>query len=615
MIRGNQKKSSGGAGHRPGRQTRPAKRPKRKVAFRPWLWALLALLAGLVSPFAVRLTDPPAPEITTHTAVMARVFDAVLVGLGVDAGDIAVSGDKVSGRIPEFPPTPRYTVKLPVRTGWPELRRQIVAGLSREKITAVESRAPTGAPMLRLFAGRAMIAEAVFERRVGDAVAAPAAVLNPVPDTMAEEPAAPLPPAPPVPTPSEEAAVSETELLLEPLVDPASTAPPSGSGASPVPTPAEPSPAPDEPAAAQPVTQANSGAEEEMAACLELGGTILEMLSDTGAVIERMPLEENELYRTPKYKMIIKPPLASGELEGVFSDITDAFDVWLESWTDRNGQTVVNVMRGHIICMEIMLVEVKPEPEPAPEPPPPQIPVPPLPPPPVLVQRPDSTPAAPEGGAQMAVILDDGGYASVDIDTVLALDNRLTLSILPNTPLCRPLAERASRAGFEVMLHMPMDAGGRIRPFPGQLELAMDKAAVQRLTREALAQVPGARGVNNHTGGVFVRDHEKMVWFMEIVRDAGLFFVDSRTVGSTRGYAAAVQLGVRAANRDVFLDNDSNPAKIRAQFEELAGRALAQGRAVGIGHFRPNTVAVLAEMLPGLARRGITLVHVSELVQ
>jgi polysaccharide deacetylase 2 family uncharacterized protein YibQ len=75
-----------------------------------------------------------------------------------------------------------------------------------------------------------------------------------------------------------------------------------------------------------------------------------------------------------------------------------------------------------------------------------------------------------------------------------------------------------------------------------------------------------------------------------------------------------MELGVRAADRDVFLDNDSAPDYIRRQFELLLDGAEKRGAAVGIGHFRRNTIAVLREVLPKLPARGIELVRVSELL-
>ena len=219
------------------------------------------------------------------------------------------------------------------------------------------------------------------------------------------------------------------------------------------------------------------------------------------------------------------------------------------------------------------------------------------------------------GKPRVAVILDDGGYGGPDTEQALSLDPKLTLAILPNTPSARTTAERAVAKGFEVMLHMPMETAVKgIRAVGGQLDTSMDRDTIHRLTLDALSQVPGAKGVNYHTGGKFIQDLDRTRWFMEVVHDQKLYFVDSRVTGRSVGRVAATELGVRNADRDVFLDNESAPDYIRHQFELLMDGAQKRGAAVGIGHFRRSTVAVLRELLPKLAARGIELVHVSELL-
>jgi polysaccharide deacetylase 2 family uncharacterized protein YibQ len=66
--------------------------------------------------------------------------------------------------------------------------------------------------------------------------------------------------------------------------------------------------------------------------------------------------------------------------------------------------------------------------------------------------------------------------------------------------------------------------------------------------------------------------------------------------------------------RDVFLDNSSEPEEIRKQIRELVRIAKTKGAAIGIGHFRRNTVTVLQEELPKLEAQGIELVPASEIV-
>lgn len=215
----------------------------------------------------------------------------------------------------------------------------------------------------------------------------------------------------------------------------------------------------------------------------------------------------------------------------------------------------------------------------------------------------------------LAIILDDGGYGGSETERILELDNRLTLAILPDTPYARETAEAAAARDFEVIVHMPMQAGnGSKNHFPGELRVNMTKEKIQERTREFLRQFPEAVGVNNHTGGLFTTHAEKVGWFLEIVKEENMYFVDSRTIGNSRAYDVAVEMDIPCARRDVFLDHSNNIDDIRRRFKELVDLTKKQGWAIGIGHFRPNTIKVLEEELPKLENMGIILTPVSELV-
>ena len=127
--------------------------------------------------------------------------------------------------------------------------------------------------------------------------------------------------------------------------------------------------------------------------------------------------------------------------------------------------------------------------------------------------------------------------------------------------------------------------------------------------------MPGAVGVNNHMGSGFSSDARLMRAVLEVLVQRELYFLDSRTSVLTQGYAVARELGLRAAERHVFLDRERQRASIAAQFEELLQTASAQGAAVGIGHPYAETLEVLEESVPGAVARGFRFVTVGELVK
>ncbi len=216
---------------------------------------------------------------------------------------------------------------------------------------------------------------------------------------------------------------------------------------------------------------------------------------------------------------------------------------------------------------------------------------------------------------RVAIIVDDGGYGGEPTEIILGLDSKLTLAILPNTPRGTALAEDAKQRGFEIMLHMPMENTSPTLVHPGQIDGTMDAAEMRRLMELALAQVPGAVGVNNHEGSKFTSNAKALGRFMEGIQNSGLYFIDSRTTKESVAFEVARQFGIPTAARTVFLDHENEPAAIRAQFQQLMDEARTQGTAIGIGHFRPNTAEALRELLPRLSAEGIELVHASELVR
>lgn len=223
----------------------------------------------------------------------------------------------------------------------------------------------------------------------------------------------------------------------------------------------------------------------------------------------------------------------------------------------------------------------------------------------------------PGGTARLAILIDDGGNNSAHGARILALDNRLTLAILPNTPFAAEIADKGAQKGFEIMLHMPMETDSpTVRPVPGTVETKMGEEEIKKLTNAAIDQIPHVVGINNHTGSKFTSDREKMGYVMEVLQDRGLYFIDSVTINTTVAYDVAQEMGVPSGRRDVFLDNATDIASVRRQFSILLETVHQQGTAIGIGHFQsPNTAKVLAEEIPKLAEAGIELVHASELVQ
>jgi polysaccharide deacetylase 2 family uncharacterized protein YibQ len=212
---------------------------------------------------------------------------------------------------------------------------------------------------------------------------------------------------------------------------------------------------------------------------------------------------------------------------------------------------------------------------------------------------------------KVAIIVDDGGYGGPVTSKILGLTSALTIAVLPYTPAAQETARKAAELGFEVMLHVPMEPAN----MTGRLTTKMSRQEIIKKTNEELEQAPQAVGVNNHIGSTFTADEGAITAFLEGIKDRPLFFIDSRTTAKSKAYEIARRLGIPAAMRDVFLDNEPDPNYIIGQFNQLIEVAKERGSAIGVCHFRSATVPVLTQMLPQLERNGIALVHVSELLK
>ncbi|HMD30566.1 MAG TPA: divergent polysaccharide deacetylase family protein, partial [Candidatus Acidoferrales bacterium] len=219
-------------------------------------------------------------------------------------------------------------------------------------------------------------------------------------------------------------------------------------------------------------------------------------------------------------------------------------------------------------------------------------------------------------GAQLAVIVDDLGYDPAAARAALSLPGRVSVAILPNLPDSSAIAEEAFRRGVEVLLHLPMQSlGGDGKAEKIELRVGEPAGEVNRVLGEMLASVPHAVGVNNHQGSRATADAALMAALAGDLRERGLFFIDSRTSGASIALDAARRAGVPAAGRNVFLDDDEQPAAIRKQLERAEHVAREQGFCVAIGHPHNATLDVLAERLPEIEARGVRLVFASEILK
>lgn len=194
---------------------------------------------------------------------------------------------------------------------------------------------------------------------------------------------------------------------------------------------------------------------------------------------------------------------------------------------------------------------------------------------------------------KVAIIMDDLGYRQRESFAAVSLPSAITLAILPHTSLSRTLAENAVASGHEVMLHLPMQAQNGKEMGEGGLSLDLTEAETRARIQAGFQSVTGAVGFNNHMGSAYSLDRTRLDWVMgEAAHHVG-YFVDSLTVGASKAELAARAAGLKAARRDVFLDDASDVQGVEYRFNTL--ESTSERVQIAICHPRLETLAFLQE--------------------
>ena len=224
------------------------------------------------------------------------------------------------------------------------------------------------------------------------------------------------------------------------------------------------------------------------------------------------------------------------------------------------------------------------------------------------------TPPLTSGRPQLAVIIDDVGLDVVAARRLIALDAPVTLSILPYADAASALAREAGAAGREGFVHLPMEPVGVEDPGPHALTEFQSPSEMASRIGWAFSRVPGAVGFNNHMGSRLTSDRRAMdAMFSASDLPRSMLFVDSLTHPRSQAASAAQAAGLTAMTRDVFLDHVPDEASVSVQLNQALALALQNGQAIAIGHPRPETLAVLADLSRRAEAVGVELVTISAL--
>ena len=218
---------------------------------------------------------------------------------------------------------------------------------------------------------------------------------------------------------------------------------------------------------------------------------------------------------------------------------------------------------------------------------------------------------------RIAVIVDDFGYhLDETVTRFLDMPFPITFAIIPGTEHDRDVAVRAKKAGFGVLIHLPMEPlHGKVEHNGFTILTGMSQAEIDKIIARAVNRLPQAIGVNNHMGSKATADRRTMARLMRALKRHHLIFVDSGTNPNSVAYALARQTGVPALRLTTYLDNPKSSHTLRQKLEQVVRSLPEKKTAVVIGHARPETARLLPAEMAKWASFGVKFVPLQDLLE
>jgi len=221
-----------------------------------------------------------------------------------------------------------------------------------------------------------------------------------------------------------------------------------------------------------------------------------------------------------------------------------------------------------------------------------------------------------ENKGTLVFIIDDAGNNLKELEPFLRIQFPFTIAVLPGLPHSAEAAKRIRESGKEVILHQPMEAIGGQEPGPGAIYSGMSAAEIRAVLSRNIEEIGPIAGMNNHQGSKITMDKEAMRTILAFCNERGICFIDSRTTSDTVVPAVANQMGIKIAERNVFIDNEQNKDAMLRYISNGLARAQKSGSAVMIGHtWSPDLAPLLADQFPDFIEKGYTLKTASDIIK
>ena len=211
-------------------------------------------------------------------------------------------------------------------------------------------------------------------------------------------------------------------------------------------------------------------------------------------------------------------------------------------------------------------------------------------------------------------VIDDVGNNLFQLKPFLKLPMKLTFAVLPGLKYTKACVELIEDAGKDYIIHQPMEAVGGQNPGPGSLFVGMNQEQVRTIVINNLKDYNGVRGMNNHMGSAGTSDPDLMHYLFNVLKEQGMFFLDSKTTSKSVGLETSKIVGLPYAERSIFLDNSKEKQSILDAVENGLNVSEKKGHAIMIGHIWTEELAdILLKLYPALLENNYVLNNLTEL--
>lgn len=202
----------------------------------------------------------------------------------------------------------------------------------------------------------------------------------------------------------------------------------------------------------------------------------------------------------------------------------------------------------------------------------------------------------------LAIVIDDWGYSPELITYLKEIKIPLNIAILPLLAYSQTVAKIAEQQGHEILLHLPM------QPLPKEkiekqlekitLKENMEGKEIRSILEKFLNNLISVKGVNNHMGSLISKNEKMLKALLQELKRKGLYYLDSKVIPDSLAPAVAEKVGIKCFQRDIFIDNQREPAYIKGQIRKAMRLANKNGSAILIGHAKRDTLEVIRDMVP-----------------